>query len=176
MRSLTLILALLIAGCVSPVVVDHRNDTDYSHYQTYAIDPPSGDNEMLSLDGQRVQQAVRRELAKGPLRAADKDQADLLLRYQFTPVERFSGNSFQFGFGFWHNNYGLNTNTPVEGQTEKEYRLQLALMERASKEVVWQATSRSTLYLEMTSQRRAERIDALVAEMFKRYPPGASAK
>ncbi|WP_157933755.1 DUF4136 domain-containing protein [Alloalcanivorax mobilis] len=176
MRAFALMLVLLMSGCVSPVVVDHRAGTDYSRYQTYAIDPPSGDSEMLSLDGQRVQQAVKETLANGPLKAADKDQADLLLRYQFTPVERFSGNTFSFGLGFWRNNYGLSTSTPVEGETEKEYRLQLALVEPGSKEVVWQATSRDTLYLEMNSQHRLERINAMVTEMFKRYPPGASAK
>lgn len=176
MRSMALALVLLLTGCVSPVVIDHRNDTNYSQYRTYAIDLPASDGEMISLDGQRVQEAVREALANGPLIATDKSQADLLLRYQFTPVERFSGSSFQFGFGFWHNNYGLNTTTPVEGETEKEYRLQLALVEPDSKKVIWQATSRDTLYLQMPSQRRAELIRTMVIEMFKRYPPETSAK
>jgi hypothetical protein len=176
MRPMALTLILLLAGCVSPVVIDHRNGTDYNQYRTYAIDPPASDGEMISLDGQRVREAVREALANGPLTATDKSQADLLLRYQFTPVERFSGSSFQFGFGFWRNNYGVNTTTPVEGETEKEYRLQLALVEPDSKKVVWQATSRDTLYLQMQSQRRAELIRTMVIEMFKRYPPEASAR
>ncbi|HBY50390.1 MAG TPA: DUF4136 domain-containing protein, partial [Alcanivorax sp.] len=36
------------------------------------------------------------------------------------------------------------------------------------------ATSRDTLYESMSSERRKERIDVMVAEMFKRFPPGAA--
>ncbi|WP_375182922.1 YebC/PmpR family DNA-binding transcriptional regulator, partial [Marinobacter sp.] len=34
------------------------------------------------------------------------------------------------------------TTTPVEGETYEEHKLQIALVERSSNEVVWEATSR----------------------------------
>ena len=148
LHSLPLIaaLALLLGGCVSPVVIDHRAGTDFNQYRSYAIEAPDADQEALSLNGQRVQEAVRRELADGPLTPADLDQADLAVRYAFVPVEKFQGSTLQFGFGWFNRGYGM----------------------------VWEATSRDTLYESMSSERRKERIDVMVAEMFKRFPPGAA--
>lgn len=175
MRStVALILALLLTGCVAPVVIDQRAQTDFSQYHSYAFDPPKEDQEALSLDGQRVQTAVREALANSPLQPADESSADLLVRYRFVPVDRFQASSVQFGFGFWRDRYGLSTTTPVEGQTNQEYRLQIALVDRGDKQVVWQGTSRDTLYFEMATERRAERIDTMVREMFNRYPPVAT--
>ena len=101
LHSLPLIaaLALLLGGCVSPVVIDHRAGTDFNQYRSYAIEAPDADQEALSLNGQRVQEAVRRELADGPLTPADLEQADLAVRYAFVPVEKFQGSTLQFGFG-----------------------------------------------------------------------------
>ena len=95
LHSLPLIaaLALLLGGCVSPVVIDHRAGTDFSQYRSYAIEAPDADQEALSLNGQRVQEAVHRELADGPLTRADLDQADLAVRYAFVPVEKFQGST-----------------------------------------------------------------------------------
>ena len=59
MRWIALFLAVTLAGCVSPVVVDHRAGTDFADYRSYAIDPPPDDQEVLSLDGQRVQKFRR---------------------------------------------------------------------------------------------------------------------
>lgn len=167
-------LALLLGGCVSPVVIDHRAGTDFSQYRSYAIEAPDADQEALSLNGQRVQEAVHRELADGPLTRADLDQADLAVRYAFVPVEKFQGSTLQFGFGWFNRGYGIGATTPVEGETYEEHKLQIALVERSSNEVVWEATSRDTLYESMSSERRKERIDVMVAEMFNRFPPGAA--
>ncbi|MBM1142357.1 DUF4136 domain-containing protein [Alcanivorax sp. MM125-6] len=174
MRWFALFLAVTLAGCVSPVVVDHRTGTDFDSYRTYAIDPPEQDEKALSLDGQRVQEALQRELAGRPLDSAGEDAADLLVRYRFVPVEKFQGSTLQFGFGWFGNGYGLSTSTPVEGETYKEYKLQVAFVDRGTKKVVWEATSRDTLYESLSSERRAKRIDAMVADMLKRYPPTAS--
>ncbi|QJX02562.1 DUF4136 domain-containing protein [Alcanivorax sp. IO_7] len=96
------------------------------------------------------------------------------MRYRFVPVEKFQGSTLQFGFGWFGNGYGLSTSTPVEGETYKEYKLQVAFVDRGTKKVVWEATSRDTLYESLSSERRAKRIDAMVADMLKRYPPTAS--
>lgn len=175
LHSLPLIaaLALFLGGCVSPVVVDHRAGTDFSQYRSYAIEPADADQEVISLDGQRVQEAVHRELADGPLTRVDLDRADLVVRYAFVPVEKFQGSTLQFGFGWFNRGYGIGATTPVEGETFKEHKLQIALVERRSNEVVWEATSRDTLYESMSSESRRERIHAMVAEMFKRFPPQA---
>ena len=58
LHSLPLIaaLALLLGGCVSPVVIDHRAGTDFTQYRSYAIEAPDADQQALSLNGQRVQE------------------------------------------------------------------------------------------------------------------------
>lgn len=167
-------LALLLGGCVSPVVVDHRAGTDFTQYRSYAIEAPDADQQALSLNGQRVQEAVHRELADGPLSRAGQEQADLIVRYAFVPVEKFQGSTLQFGFGWFNRGYGVGATTPVEGETYEEQKLQIALVERSSNEVVWEATSRDTLYESMSTERRKERINTMVTEMFKRFPPGSA--
>jgi len=174
MRWLALTFAFVLAGCVSPVVVDHRSGTDFTAYQSYTIVAPGNDRESLSLDSQRVEQALTRVLADRPM-TATADNADVAIRYRFVPVEKFQGSSFRFGFGWFGNGYGVGTSTPVEGETYNEYKLQVAVVDQADKQVVWEATSRDTLYDSLDSERRVTRINTMVEEMFKRYPPGASA-
>ena len=65
---------------------------------------------------------------------------------------------------------GGGTTTPVEGDITEEYKLVVQMIEPATNNVVWQATSRDRLYDEMSSERRSERIRKAVDEMFQRYP------
>lgn len=176
MRWLALTFSLLLAGCAAPVVVDHRSGADFDDYQNYAIVSPDSDRESLSLDSQRIEEALRQQLKGHPLTAATSaDTADLLVRYRLVPIEKFKGSSFQFGLGWFGSGYGVSTTTPVEGETSKEYKLQVALVDRVDKQVVWEATSRDTLYPDLDSQKRRDRINTMVAEMLKRYPPDANA-
>lgn len=172
MRWLGWLLVLTLTGCVSPVVIDHQAGIDFSHYHRYSLAPPSGDQQVLSLDGQRVQGALRGALASAGLSPADASKADVLVRYRFKPVAHFQGNVVQFGFGFWHSNLGLGAETPVEGTTVREDRLRVEMVDRGSNQVVWQATSRDTLDPDMDSEQRAQRIKGMVRDMFQRYPPG----
>lgn len=171
MRGLGLLLALTLAGCVSPVVIDHRNGTDFADFHTYALDPPAHDRQALSLDGQRVQQALRPALAGVGLTPAPAKDADLLVRYGFEPQSHFEGQALQFGFGFWNDGLGMGAMTPVEGTTVREDKLRVELVERTSHQVVWQATSRATLTPDMSGDSRTQRIHNMVRDMFERYPP-----
>lgn len=171
LRGMSLLLALALAGCVSPVVIDHRNGTDFNRFQTYALDPPASDRQALSLDGQRVEKALRPALAAVGLKPAPAKDADLLVRYRFTPVAHFQGQTLQFGFGLWNDGLGMGAMTPVEGTTVREDKLQVDLVERTSHQVVWQATSRGTLTPDMVGDSRARRIHNMVQDMFEHYPP-----
>ena len=44
------------------------------------------------------------------------------------------------------------------------------MIDPATNNVVWQATSRDRLYDDMRSERRSEHIQKAVDEMFQRYP------
>jgi hypothetical protein len=88
----------------------------------------------------------------------------------FKREQRYDGSVVQFGFGFSRNNVGIGTTTPVEGDITEEYKLVVQMIDPATNNVVWQATSRDRLYDDMRSERRNEHIQKAVDEMFQRYP------
>lgn len=169
MRWFFLATALLLGACVSPVVIDSQEGATLDQYRSYAFVEQSEDHPR-ELDDQRARAALKTALAEKGLNAATAEQADVYVKHFFKREQRYDGSVFQFGFGFHRNNVGVGTTTPVEGDITEEYKLVVQMVDPATNNVVWQATSRDRLYDEMRSERRSEHIQKAVAEMFRRYP------
>ncbi|MZR63174.1 DUF4136 domain-containing protein [Alcanivorax sp. DP30] len=169
MRSLTLFIALLLlSACVSPVVIDRQDNVTPSQYQTYAFIEQDEDTPR-ALDDQRARKALETALASQGIKSVPADQADIQVRHFFKREQRYDGDVMQFGFGYGFNNVALGASTPVEGEMTEEYKLVVQLVDPASNNVVWQATSRDRLHDEMSSERRQAHIDKAVKEMFERF-------
>ena len=169
MRWFFLSTCLFLGACVSPVVIDSQEDASLNQYRSYAFVEQSED-QPRALDDQRARAALETALAEKGLKPAASGQADVHVKHFFKREQRYDGSVFQFGFGFSRNNVGVGTTTPVEGDITEEYKLVVQMVDPASNNVIWQATSRDRLHDEMSSERRSERIRKAVDDMFQRYP------
>ncbi len=169
MRWFFLSICLFLGACVSPVVIDSQEGASLNQYRSYAF-VEQNEDQPRALDDQRARSALKTALSEKGLSPVASGQADLHVRHFFKREQRYDGSVLQFGFGFSRNNVGVGTTTPVEGDITEEYKLVVQVVDPASNNVVWQATSRDRLYDEMSSERRSERIRKAVDEMFQRYP------
>lgn len=169
MRWFFLSICLFLGACVSPVVIDSQEGASLNQYRSYAF-VEQNEDQPRALDDQRARSALKTALAEKGLTPVTSGPADVHVRHFFKREQRYDGSVFQFGFGFSRNNVGVGTTTPVEGDITEEYKLVVQVVDPASNNVVWQATSRDRLYDEMSSERRSERIRKAVDEMFQRYP------
>ena len=169
MRWFFLSLCLVLGACVSPVVIDSQEGASLNQYRSYAF-VEQNEDQPRELDDQRARNALKSALAEQGLTPAASEQADVHVKHYFKREQRYGGSVLQFGFGFSRNNVGVGTTTPVEGDITEEYKLVVQMIEPATNNVVWQATSRDRLYDEMSSERRSDRIRKAVAEMFQRHP------
>jgi hypothetical protein len=169
MRWFFLSLCLFLGACVSPVVIDSQEDAKLNQFRSYAF-VEQNEDQPRELDDQRARTALKTALAEKGLTASASGQADVHVKHFFKREQRYDGSVVQFGFGFSRNNVGIGTTTPVEGDITEEYKLVVQMIDPATNNVVWQATSRDRLYDDMRSERRNEHIQKAVDEMFQRYP------
>lgn len=169
MRWFFLSTCLFLGACVSPVVIDSQEGASLDQYRSYAF-VEQNEDQPRALDDQRARAALKTALAEKGLQPVASGQADVYVKHFFKREQRYDGSVLQFGFGFSRNNVGVGTTTPVEGDITEEYKLVVQMVDPASNNVVWQATSRDRLYDEMSSERRSERIREAVDDMFQRYP------
>ncbi len=173
MRGVLIWIALLsLAGCASPVLVDYQSDTAFGDYTTYAF---AGGEGTRSLDGQRIEQAAAPMLEQRGLNPVDADEADLLVRYHVRETRRIESTGFSFGFGYGRDNVGLGLGTSPEVYEVREGRLVLEFEDRTAEQVIWRAESRHDLGPDLTGDKRRQRIEKLVGQMFQQYPPGRAA-
>jgi hypothetical protein len=171
MHARLICLALLaLTGCASPVIVDYESGTGFAQYETYAFKAPRQDG-AESLDGQRVQAAVKPLMQARGLELVDAGQADLLLQHHVKETRRVESTGFAFGFGYGYDHVGVGLGTGPEVREIREGRLVVELADRATNEVVWRAESRHDLSPDLTGEKRRERINQLVRDMFEHFPP-----
>ena len=162
---------LLLTGCASPVLVDYQSGAGFAQYGTYAFKPP-GQDAAESLDGQRVRSAVKPLMQARGFELVDAGNADLLLHHRVKETRRVESTGFAFGFGYGYDHVGVGLGTVPEVREIREGRLVLELVDRATDEVVWRAESRHDLNPDVTGEKRRERIEKLVGQMFEHFPPG----
>ena len=167
MRSLMLFTIVLLAACSRTYVLDYQPGTDFSSYQTYAFE---ASEEVRTLDGARIEVAVRRELT-GKLEPADRDQADLLVRYRIEDSVRLQSSGFGYGFGFGRDRLGVGIATVPDAREIKEGKLVIELVERDGRQMVWRAVGQRNLTEQTRPDRREALINRLVSDMFGRFPP-----
>lgn len=172
MRYLILVMCLgLFSGCASIVSTDYDAGAAFSSYETWAFAPDKGQDDFLSLDGARVENAIQREMQDETLTRAEPDTADLLVTYRVEDAEKLETSGFTYGLGLGRGNFGFGVSTPPEVRQVKQGKLVVELVERSSERVVWRGVSRRYLDEHQSPQDRVELIDEVVTAMFERYPP-----
>lgn len=172
MRLLTMsVFAFALVGCASNVVTDYDSSAVFDHYSSWAFAPNSGDTSFMSLDGNRVQAAVERELSEKSLSKVADNEADLLVSWDIEEEKSHERSGVGLGFGFGSGNFGWGMSTPPPVREVKEGKLVIQLVDTTSDQVVWRAASRRYLNENQSPNDRSELIDEVVTEMFTKYPP-----
>lgn len=166
------VIALVLSGCASNVVTDYNSTVVFGTYSSWAFAPNAGNSSFVSLDGNRVQGAVERELNRKALRKVPEGEADLLVNWQIVEQERLEQSGLGLGFGFGTGNFGWGLSAPPPIRQIQEGKLVVELVDTKTDQIVWRAASRRYLNESQSPETRRELIDEVVAEMFSKYPPG----
>lgn len=171
MRTMILLLTVWLAGCTSIVAIDYRPEAAFADYHSFAFTGTKADDEIRSLDGERIEQAVTRELTAQGLKPASADNADLLVRYRVEDTIELETSGLGYGFGFGHEPLGIGVATVPDVQAIKEGKLVIELVQRDIRQVVWRGAGQRNLTERMKPAQRTALIERLVRDMFERWPP-----
>lgn len=170
MRSVMVLVVLALAGCATPVI-DYQAGTSFGDYSRASLAASSGEQETIrSLDMARVEQAVRKYLPAQGVQLVE-DNAQLQVVSRFVEYSRFDSNELFWGFGATRSNVGVAVSTPVSSEESKQYRLEIELVDIASKQVVWKARSAGAMDEDYSAAARDKWIDRAVQKMLAEYPP-----
>lgn len=165
------LVTLSMAGCASNVVTDYNSGVVFGDYSTWAFAADADNSSFVSLDGNRVQSAVARELNRKAMSKVEESEADLLVSWQIVEQERLEQSGLGLGLGFGTGNFGWGLSAPPPVREVKEGKLVVELVDAKSEEVVWRAASRRYLNENQSPENRRKLVDEVVAEMFTKYPP-----
>lgn len=164
-------LLLALTGCASNVVTDYNTSTAFSQYQSWAFAPDDGKQKAVSLDGARIRSALEKELTAEGLTRAEPGKADLLVHYRIEEVEHLDTTGMSFGLGIGRGPFGFGLGTVPPVQQIQEGKLVVELVDTATNQVVWRATSKRYLNDDQSPETRNKLIREVVNEMFTKYPP-----
>lgn len=171
MRAMFLLLTVWLAGCASTVAIDYRPEAAFADYRSFAFTGTEPNEEIRSLDGERIEQAVTRELTARGLKTASVDTADLLVRYRVEETVELETSGFGYGFGFGREHLGVGIATVPDVQAVKEGKLVVELVQRDIRQMVWRGAGQRNLTEQMKPEQRSALIERLVRDMFERWPP-----
>lgn len=167
---LLLMTALVLSACSSvKVASDYDRQVDFGQYQTYAFFKPGIDKaEISDLDKKRILRAIEAEMqAKGFTKSENPD----LLVSIFTKARQqvnVYNNHWGYGYGwrwspyYWGPGYSsVHTNT--------DGTLYIDLVDAQEQELVWQGMGTASLASDV--ERKQNRINEIVHEILKTYPP-----
>jgi hypothetical protein len=171
MRMMMLLLTVWLAGCASTVAIDYRPGAAFADYHSFAFADGEPDQGIRSLDGERIEQAVTRELTVRGLKPASADSADLLVRYRVEETLELETSGFGYGLGFGREHLGIGVASVPDVHATKEGKLVVELVQRDIRQVVWRGAGQRNLTEQMKPEQRSALINRLVKDMFDRYPP-----
>lgn len=162
------LLMLTLAGCASNVVTVYDSETDFANYASWAFAPEEEGKSFTSLDSGQIENAVERELKHKALTKARPEEADLLVTWRIVDEEWLEptgfGVRYEYGRGGWASEPAL--------REVREVRLIVEFVDNDTDRVVWRVASRRQLTENQSSESPRKLIDGLVADIFKKFPPG----
>lgn len=173
-----LALLIVVTSCSSvKVATDYDKNAKFGDYKTFAFFKTGIDKaEISDLDKRRILRAIEAELlAKGFTKS---DKPDLLISLFTKSQQRVDVYNNSWGNGAWGwggyggfgPGWGWGWNQPST-TVRTQGVLYVDLIDANKKELVWQGMG--TGYLSRNMEKKEERIKEFVAEIMKKYPPGA---
>lgn len=178
LRNWLLVMCIVsIMGACSPLKVNHDYDMtyDFTKLKTYdwTSSPAGNDKEELTM--RRLEQAVNGQLqAKGYTRSGETP--DFLVSVQGVR-KMVSGGSVGVGTSVavpvgsrGSVSVGLGKS---KSRTHEEGTLILEFTDAAAKTLVWQGTATGAMKGAASPEEQQQRINAVIAELLKKFPPPA---
>jgi hypothetical protein len=172
------LLASVVAGCATPLVIDHDYDTtyDFSKLRTYAWLPSPPGNQMEDMTEKRVQGAVNNQLqTKGY--SQTNESPDFLVAVEGIKKTVTAGSV----------GVGASVAIPVGGRgalhvgggrsqprTKEEGTLNVNIVDAKTQTVIWKGMASAALQPKKSPEEQQQRINQVVAELLKSFPPGKS--
>ena len=183
---------LVLSACATTIKsdVDIADDGNYHEFKTYAwlTDQFTNAQAMPSIDGlnpvneRRVRAAVETELARKGYQKATRDEPDFVVSFRLVVTDSLQVREVHDGYGYDYSDYypGLRRSsdtvrrgsgaTGFSVQTMTEANLVVDIFDNASKEAIWQGSTRNRLARADARADTRELIDQSVASVLALFP------
>jgi len=161
---------LVVTSCGSTKVnYDYDNQTDFTSYSTYNYfnDMETG---LSDLDEKRLMDAMDATLGEKGFMFAE--EADVFINIKSEVFRSQQGNNVGVGLGGGGGRIGggVSVGIPVGGP-KLTRELQIDIVDANKDLLIWQAISESPFREGDTPIEKQEKIQAVVAKIFSKYPP-----
>lgn len=163
---------LFVTSCSSvKVMTDYDEAVDFNKYQSFAFYKPGIDKaEISDLDKKRILKAIEAELTQqGLVKSTNPSLLVSIFTKTNTNVDIYR-NNYGYGYGWgWTPYYWGARGGRETVSTSTEGTLYIDLIDAKTKELVWQGMG--TGVLSQDREAKIERINKIVLEIMKKYPP-----
>lgn len=175
-KAFLVLVALGIAACATAPSVTYDYDTaaNFAALKTFAWMPATGNAASDELLVKKIRNTLDSQLqAKG--RTPTQADADFLIGMQLSGKTTYGGST---GVGVsvgipvgraGRVSVGGGKSVPTE---KKEGTLVVDFVDAKTRSLLWRATASGAVDPAATPEQQQQRIDELIAEMLKRFPPG----
>lgn len=175
-KALLLLVVVGIAGCATPpsVTYDYDTSANFAALKTFAWMPATGNAASDELLVKKIRNTLDSQLqAKG--RTPTQADADFLIGMQLSGKTTYGGST---GVGVsvgipvgraGRVSVGGGKSVPTE---KKEGTLVVDFVDAKTRSLLWRATASGAVDPAATPEQQQQRIDEVIAEMLKRFPPG----
>ena len=179
---LLLAVGLITACSTAQIRTDHDQAVDFSTLRTYSWspDPPllKGDIRLLPPEArQMIASAIDDQMVANGFTRVD-DDPDCWVHYSVLLAVQMSQRAISGNFSFpnsWQIDPAFDSVGSSRQATEtfefKEGTLIISLVEPESRNLMWQSTAETEVHQERAMEKRRQRINTVVSDMFRRYPP-----
>jgi hypothetical protein len=184
-----LLVAVALTACESAPTTRANTDqsANFSAYHTYGFLSPLGtDRGGVSTPlSSYFKNAVRREMDARGYKFVEGQDADLLVNFNTNSQEKVDvrstpGPTYGVGYGYGYYGYrggmygGISSAPEVETVRYKVGTANIDVVDAKQKKLVWEGLAEGKLTKKMMENPQAT-IDAVIADMFTKYPARASA-
>jgi hypothetical protein len=178
MRSLTAALVAVAAvgltACSTlSTSTDYKPGTDFGKYKTFAFKDTENIKNAILVD--RIKRAVSTQLTAKGLTPVDENP-DLWVVAHPRLSKQTQINTYNTGWGYgwgWRGGMGMQTSNVEEIPVGT---LIVDLVDARARELVWRGTASDTLKESATPEEREKGLNAAMARLFEKFPPGSQAK
>ncbi len=171
MKRLLWFLAIPVVFSCNAIRVNYDYDkgVDFSNYTTYNYYPDLQTG-LSELDTKRLLNAVDAEMEAKGIQLTE--EPDFFINIESNSFQKPGNNSVGVGLGGGGRNVGggVSVGIPV-GRPNMQRRIRFDFVDNEKDMLFWQAVSQSAFKENVSPEVRDEKLRALVAKVFAKYPP-----